>query len=60
MKKGFVKMNLVNAIAMKDQFLEEETRRGSIVRKTIQSGRTVQPSGSFLHRQKGILKRQGK
>ena len=29
-------MNLVNAIAMKDQVLEEETRRDNIVRKTIQ------------------------
>ena len=28
-------MNCVNVIAMKDQFLEEETRDDSIVRKTI-------------------------
>jgi len=37
MRKDFVKMNLVNVIAMKDQFLEEETRRGNIVRKTVQT-----------------------
>ncbi|EIJ65851.1 hypothetical protein BD31_I0028 [Candidatus Nitrosopumilus salaria BD31] len=36
MRKGFVRMNLVNVIAMKDQVLEEETRRDNIVRKTIQ------------------------
>jgi hypothetical protein len=36
MRKDFVRMNLVNAIAMKDQVLEEETRRDNIVRKTIQ------------------------
>jgi hypothetical protein len=30
-------MNCVNVIAMKDQFLEEETRGDSIVRKTIQT-----------------------
>jgi len=35
MKKGFVRMNLVNAIAMKDQILEEETRKGNIARKTV-------------------------
>jgi len=29
-------MNLVNVTAIKDQVLEEEMRRGSIARKTIQ------------------------
>lgn len=37
MKKGFVKMNLVNVIAMRDQVLEEETRRDNIARKTVQT-----------------------
>jgi len=37
MRKDFVKMNLVNVIAMKDQFLDEETRRGNIARKTVQT-----------------------
>jgi len=36
-RMGFVKMNLVNVIVMKDQVLEEEMRRDSIVRKTVQS-----------------------
>ncbi|MDH5462884.1 MAG: hypothetical protein OEW49_01060 [Nitrosopumilus sp.] len=38
MKKGFVRMSLVNVIAMRDQVLEEETRRDSIARKTVQAG----------------------
>jgi len=37
MKKGFVRMNLVIVLAIKDQVLEEETRRDSIARKTIQT-----------------------
>jgi len=35
-KMGFVKMNLVNVIAMKDQVLEEAMRGDNIVRKTVQ------------------------
>ena len=42
-------MNLVNATVMKDQVLEEETGRGSIVRKTIQTRYAIQQSRSFLH-----------
>jgi hypothetical protein len=38
----FVMMNLVNVTVMRDQVLEEETGRGSIVRKTIQSRFAIQ------------------
>lgn len=37
MKRDFVRMNFANVIVMKDQVLEEEMRRGSIARKTIQA-----------------------
>ena len=36
-KKDFVRMSLVNVIAMRDQVLEEETRRDNIARKTVQT-----------------------
>ncbi len=35
-------MNPVNVTVTRDQFLEEETKRGNIVRKTIQSRDTLQ------------------
>ncbi len=35
-------MNLVNVTVMKDQVLEEETGRGNIARKTIQSRFAIQ------------------
>ena len=41
-KWGFVRMNRVNVIAIKDQFLEEGMGSDNIVRKTIQPRKTLQ------------------
>ena len=60
MRKDFVKMNLVNVIAMKDQFLDEETRRGNIARKTVQTWFAIQQGCPFLYGQKRIHKGQSK
>ncbi len=42
-------MNYVNVTVMRDQVLEEEIARDSIVRKTIQSRDALQQNCSFLY-----------